>query len=120
MKREWKSFANAFQGIILVIKEERHFRFHLLAVAVISMAGWYFKISFAEWITVFLCFGLVLLAEALNSAIEALADAVTLEQHPQIKKAKDIAAGAVLIAALIACVIGGIIFFPKLGELLFN
>ena len=114
MKKEWRSFLNAFNGIYTVVKEERHFRFHLLAVLVVSAAGWYFKVSAFEWTTLLLCFGFVLVAEAINSAIEALADAVTLEEDPRIKKAKDIAAGAVLIAALFSVGVGLVIFIPKM------
>ena len=113
MKKEWQSFLHAFRGIFLVVREERHFRFHLLAVCIVSAAGWHFNISLSEWIYLALCFGLVLMAEAFNSAAEAVCDAVTLDKNPFIKKAKDLAAGAVLIASIAAAVVGALIFFPR-------
>lgn len=114
MKKEWRSFLNAFQGISHALREERHFRFHLLAVFAISLAGWHFKISLSEWIYLSLCFGLVLMAEAFNSALEAVCDAVTTERHPIIKKAKDLAASAVLIASIAAAIVGVLVFWPRL------
>lgn len=110
--KEWKSFLNAFRGIGVVVKEEPHFRFHLLAVLVVSLFGKWLSISRADWIVVLFCFALVLMAEAFNSSIEALADAVTLEKHPLIKKTKDIAAGAVLIVSILSIIIAALVFAP--------
>lgn len=110
--KEWKSFLNAFRGIGVVVKEEPHFRFHLLAVVTVTTLGSWLKINTTEWIAVLFCFALVLMAEAFNSSIEALADAVTLEQHPLIKKAKDIAAGAVLIVSILSVIIAVLVFAP--------
>lgn len=114
IKDRQKSFTHAFNGIRLLFKHEHNSWIHLLAVALITIAGFYFDIAAYEWIAVILCFGIVLMAEAFNSSIEALADKVTLEKDPQIKVTKDIAAGAVLLAAIMAIIVACIIFIPKI------
>jgi diacylglycerol kinase (ATP) len=76
--------------------------------------GFYFNITNGEWIVIILCFAIVMTAEAFNSAIEKLVDFVSPGIHPQAGKIKDIAAGAVLITAIIAAIIGCIIFIPKI------
>lgn len=87
-----------------------------MAVLVIA-AGFIFSISRMEWCAVVLCIGGVLMAEAVNSAIEALADKVSPERDPLIGRAKDIAAGAVLLFVIAAVVVGLIVFIPKLTAL---
>lgn len=114
MKKEWKKFLHAFSGLGVILRSEPHFRFHLMAAIVVTFIGWYIEIKTSEWLVLLLCFGFVLMAEAFNSAIEELADAVTLEHHPKIKRAKDIAAGAVLLSAMVSVVVGALIFFPRL------
>ena len=109
-----KSFKHAINGLCLLIKEEHNSRIHLLAAILAITAGYYFDISTAEWLMIVIAIGAVFGAELLNSAIENTADAVTEEHHPKIKKAKDLAAGAVLVVSIMAFVIGMIIFIPKL------
>ena len=109
-----KSFKYAFNGIWLLIKNEHNAQIHLFAIIVTTALSFYLKISANEWITVIFCFGIVLMAEGFNSAIEALANKVSPEIHPQIKTTKDIAAGAVLISAIMALIIACIIFVPKI------
>ena len=75
------------------------------------------RISPGEWLWIILAIGIVWYSEAVNTAIERLADAVTLDQNPNIKVAKDCAAAGVLIAALVAALIGLIIFVPRIGNL---
>ena len=81
------------------------------------MLGLILRIGPAEWLWVFLAIAIVWYSEAVNTAIERLADAVTLEQDPRVKVAKDCAAAGVLIAALLALLIGLIIFVPRIGNL---
>ena len=75
----------------------------------------YSGLSQTEWMAVVIVIGAVLSAEAINSSIESLADLVSPEYNEAIKKTKDLAAGAVLIMAIAAAIVGSIIFFPKLG-----
>ncbi len=112
-----KSFKYAFSGLMVLFIEEHNARIHLLATIVVVGAGFYYGISSFEWIAVLLCIALVLAMELLNSAIEALANFTTTELQPLIKKAKDLAAGAVLISSIIALIVGVIVFVPKLFDI---
>lgn len=113
IKDRLKSFIYAFRGIILLFKHQHNAWIHLIAIAATLGLGWYTKLDKIEWIIVFLCYGTVLAAETFNSSIEELANKVELKNDPQIRNTKDLAAGAVLITALMAAIIGGIIFIPK-------
>lgn len=106
------AFADAARGLVVLIKTQRNARIHLLAAAVVAIAGVCCRLTAGEWcLVVFACAG-VLAAEALNTAVELLGDAVTLERHALIGKAKDVAAGAVLIAAAGAVIVGVLVFAP--------
>jgi diacylglycerol kinase len=105
-----KGFGYAFAGIWQMLLHERNFKVHVLALIVVVSAGFYFHITANEWLILLLISALVLALETINSAIEKLCDLYTKETHPQIKLIKDIAAGAVLIAAIFAVVIAIIIF----------
>ncbi|MBS2212566.1 diacylglycerol kinase family protein [Carboxylicivirga mesophila] len=85
-----------------------------MAAVGVVLLGFYFSLSSLEWVAVLLCIGFVFAMELLNSAIEALADFVSVEHQALIKKAKDMAAAAVLVAALVAFVVGLLIFLPKI------
>lgn len=105
-----KSFGYAMNGILTAVKEQLNVQIHLLAVAVVTIAGFYFHITTSEWCWVVLCFGMVLCAEMMNSAVESIVDLVSPGYHPLAGKAKDIAAGAVLVTAIAAAVIALLIF----------
>lgn len=105
----------AFAGIQAVCSE-RNFRFHLFAMVVVIIAGFLTGISANEWTILLLAIAAVLSLEMTNSAIERVVDLVTDEFHPLAKRAKDLAAGAVLIAAIFSVIIGLIIFLPKWFE----
>lgn len=92
-------------------------RIHLVAAVLACVAGFYFNITSGEWIVIILCIVLVISFELLNTAIEELCNMIYPEQHPVIKKVKDIAAGAVLVAAIGSVIAGLIIFLPKLISL---
>lgn len=108
-----RSFKFAFKGLAWVFTHEKNAQFHLLATVVVLGISYLLGLSTFEWLCIVIAIGIVLLSELLNTAIEKLADFVSQEQHPQIGIAKDVAAGAVLIATLTAVVIGLIIFTPK-------
>lgn len=107
------SFGYAFEGIAACISGERNIKIHLSVAAAVVICGFIFKLSPIEWCICLTLFGLVLALELVNTAIEAVVDLVTEERKPLAKKAKDTAAGAVLIAAIMAAVAGLIIFVPK-------
>lgn len=109
-----QSFKNAFRGIILLVRSERNFQIHIVALLVVIGAGIYFNISSSEWCLVLLISAVVMGLEGLNSAIEKLCDEVSLERKESIRNIKDIAAGAVLLSALIAIVIAAFVFLPYL------
>ncbi len=109
-RREAESFACAFRGIGALLKSEVHARFHLAATVAALALGWWFEISAGEWIAVILSIGLVWTAEALNTAIEYVADLAHPDEHPEVKKLKDLAAAAVLFASLGALAVGLIVF----------
>ena len=112
--REAESFACAFRGITALLKSEVHARIHLAATVVVIAVGWWFGITAGEWIAVVLAIGLVWVAEALNTAIEYVADLAHPDEHPEVKKLKDLAAAAVLFASIAALVVGLIVFLPRL------
>ncbi|QKE71475.1 diacylglycerol kinase family protein [Arthrobacter citreus] len=106
------SFGYAFSGIFKVIKEERNIKIHLFAALVSVGLAIYFQISRIDWLILMLIITIVISLELVNSAIEAVVDLASPDQHPLAKKAKDVAAGAVLVAAIISIIIGALLFFP--------
>lgn len=113
----YKSFGYAFEGIFTCIAKERNMKIHCLAVIVVVFLGTFLRLSVTEWCICLILFGLVMALELVNTAVEAVVDLVTEEKKPLAKIAKDTAAGAVLIAAIMAAIIGAIIFIPKILEL---
>ena len=116
MKKDplYKSFGYAFQGIFNTIRTERNIKIHCVAAILVTIFGIWLQISKTEWMICFILFGLILALELVNTAVEATVDLFTEERKSLAKKAKDAAAGAVLIAAIFAVVIGILIFIPKL------
>lgn len=113
----YKSFGYAFEGIFTCIAKERNMKIHCLAVIVVVLLGTLLRLSVTEWCICLILFGLVMALELVNTSAEAIVDLVTEERKPLAKVAKDTAAGAVLIAAIMAAIIGAIIFIPKILEL---
>ncbi|KGX88911.1 diacylglycerol kinase family protein [Pontibacillus litoralis] len=107
-------FTYAIQGMIAVIKTERNFRIHLLFAFSAILMGVYLQLRAIEWCILVLTIALVMTVEMVNSAIERVMDYLSLERHPVIGEIKDIAAGAVLVTAIAAVVIGCFLFLPKL------
>ncbi len=109
-----KSFKFAIKGIFSFFKTEHNAWIHLLATIVVIASGFVFKINNTEWCWIIVAIALVIITEMINTAIEILCDIISKEIDPQIKKIKDISAGAVLIASIAAIVIGLIVFIPLL------
>ena len=114
----YQSFGYAFQGIFTCVRKERNMKIHCVAAVFVVIAGVILKISAIEWCICLALFGLVMALEHVNTAVEAVVDMVTEEYHPLAKVAKDTAAGAVLIAAIMAAIAGCIIFLPKIAQIL--
>lgn len=110
----YKSFGFAFRGIGAGIRGERNMKIHCFLAVCVVIAGAFFHISIMEWCICLVLFGLILSLELVNTAVEAVVDLVTEERKPLARLAKDTAAGAVLIAAIMAAVAGLLIFAPKL------
>ena len=100
----YKSFGYAFQGIFTCIRKERNMKIHCMVAALVVIAGLILGISVTEWCICLGLFGMVMALELVNTAVEAVVDLVTEERHPLAKIAKDTAAGAVLIAAIMAAI----------------
>jgi diacylglycerol kinase len=112
MKKIIRSFAYAIAGIYRLIRDERNAKIHLTATIIAIGAGIYVNLQPMEWIFILLAIALVFITEAINTAIEETVDYLTLERKPQLKKIKDVAAGAVLMAAIYALVTAAIVFIP--------
>ena len=107
-------FKDALNGISAAYRSERNLRIHVAVAVVVIVFGFLLGLTRAEWCWVALCIALVITTELINTAIEAWVDLVSPDRQPLAGKAKDIAAGAVLIVATFAVLTGGIIFIPKL------
>jgi diacylglycerol kinase len=114
IKSRFGSFKFAFRGLKSMLKNEHNSRIHLLAAIIALTLAIILKINRDEWSLLIIVIGVVFITELLNSSIEALADLVDNEWNEKIKISKDYAAAAVFISALIAVVIGGLIFIPKI------
>lgn len=112
-----KGFGYAFSGIRDTFKTEINFRVHFFAMILALFLGLVFSLSVFEWLWIFLAIALVMAAELFNTALEALANLISLDFNPLIKKAKDAAAAAVLIVSIFALLIGLFIFIPKFWDL---
>lgn len=120
IRKRARSFLYALAGIRTLMRDEHNSRIHMFAMACVIVIGLLLGLSSTEWCIVALCCGGVLMAEAMNSAVEAIADLVSSEFHPIIKKAKDVGAAGVLMMAIAAATAGLIIFIPKILNLILN
>jgi diacylglycerol kinase (ATP) len=113
-----KSFRHAFRGLAQLVKREHNFRIHLVVTILVVIAGILLNIKTAEWLIIIIIIGVVLVAEGLNSAVEHLCDILSPDEDQRVKKIKDMLAAAVLISAVIAVIIGIIIFLPHILALI--
>lgn len=118
MKRWWQkevgSFQNAWRGVVDFIKTEPHARFHILAMVVALGCGIALDCTVNELAILFTVSAIVICCEMLNTSLEVMCDLVHPDEHPLVKRVKDIAAGSVLIASIVALTVGIIIFMPRL------
>lgn len=114
IKRLFKSFKYAFEGIIYAVKYEQNMLIHLLATIAVIVLGIIVKLSTIEWLFCILFIGIVFATELINSSIEAVVDLISPDKNSLAKVAKDTASGAVLVFAITSLVGGLIIFVPKI------
>ncbi|TGY00593.1 MULTISPECIES: diacylglycerol kinase family protein [Bacteroides] len=113
-KKQLRSFGYAWKGIRCCVGKEQNLSFHLIVTVLTIIAGFLLDITRTDWMIVILCIGVVIAAELFNTAIEKLVDLVSPERHPIAGQVKDIAAGAVLVCAATAAIIGLVVFIPYL------
>lgn len=105
-----RSFRYAFLGVWAFFRSENNARVHLVATAVVTVAGFAFGLSYLEWCAVICAIALVWVAEAFNTALEKLVDLVHPERDPRAGAIKDLGAAAVLFAAIASVLIGALVF----------
>ncbi len=108
-----RSFRYAFAGIGYVLRTQRNARVHLTIIVLVIAAGFFFRVSAVEWAILALAMGMVFSAEMINTVAELAVDLLTQHYHPMAKVAKDVGAGAVLVAAIAAVAVGVAIFGPR-------
>ncbi len=118
LKNRFKAFDFAFSGLRAAFKSELNLQLQLIIAVIVVAAGFYFSISKQEWIAILFCIALVIALELFNSATEKLCDLYTKEHNQKIKYIKDVCAGAVLFAAMVAVIIGCLVFWPYLVKLI--
>ena len=113
-----RSFGHACRGLKVLVQTQRNARIHAVATILVVVAGVLSRISPADWALIALAIVCVWATEALNTTLEFLVDLVSPDLHPLAAKAKDVAAGAVLIAAIGSLIVGGLVFGPHIVKLL--
>lgn len=122
--RSWRAFFKSFvyagQGVAHGFRTQRNMRVETAIALLVSAAGIALRITSVEWAMIFVCIGLVLSLELINTVTELAVDLLTQRYHPMAKLAKDAGAGAVLVAALSSVAVGVAIFGPRLWRLVFG
>jgi diacylglycerol kinase (ATP) len=113
-----RSFGHAFRGLAILLRSQHNARIHAVATILVVAAAALFGFSPAEWALIALAIVCVWAAEALNTSIEFLVDLASPDRHPLAAKAKDVAAGAVLVAAIGSLIVGALVFGPHIFKLL--
>ena len=109
-----KSVGYAFKGLMVLVKTENAIKLQLIIAISVTVAGFYFNISTTEWLVQLVMISVVMSVEGVNTAIEYMADFIHPDYHEKIGKIKDVGAGAVFIASIIAIIVAGIIYLPKI------
>jgi diacylglycerol kinase len=118
--RFFQSFHNAIRGIIYLLKSEQNARVHMTITIIVGILAYVLEVSRIELAVLFMAVVMVFAIEIINTAIEKIFDVCHPENHNLIKAVKDAMAGAVLISAIIATVVGILIFLPHIKTLLFH
>jgi diacylglycerol kinase len=112
LRRRLLSFKYAFSGIAAFLHSEPHARIHAVATVLVTALGAYCRLTGPEWIAIVIVTGMVWITEMLNTIIEKMMDHLSPDYHLRVKWIKDVAAGAVLVAAVVALITGAVIFLP--------
>jgi undecaprenol kinase len=113
------SFKHAFNGIMLAFRTQPNFRFHFIFFILVNTASYIYNITLSEYLSILVISAIIFSAEMINTAVEAIGDEIADDKYMKlIGVAKDVAAGAVLIAVLFAILIGSIIFIPRFINIL--
>ena len=118
LKSRLGSFKFAVHGLVSLIKNEHNSRIHLIVALAAIIIGIILNLNQYEWALLIVVIGIVFISELLNSSIESLADHINPEWNELIRRAKDYSAAAVLVSAVIAIVVGALIFLPRIISLL--
>ncbi|MDE5888395.1 MAG: diacylglycerol kinase [Bacilli bacterium] len=116
--RFFRSFGFSIEGLKYAYKYEQSMLVHVIATVCVIAANFFFHITGIEWLVTLLAIGMVLSAELINTAIEAVVDLVTLEIHPLAKIAKDCGSAATFVLAIMAAAIGFVVYVPYIIQLL--
>lgn len=111
------SFKHALDGFVYAVTTQPNFRIHLLATVMVVFLGLYFSISPIEWLILIFTVNMVLVAEMVNTSIEAMVDLITTERRADAKTAKDVSAATVLISSTLSVIVALFIFLPKILEI---
>ena len=117
-KKLVNSFKYAFTGMWSAYKSERNMKIHIAVAILVILFGVFLQISTYEWLACTVCFAMVIGSEMFNTAIETVVDIAMPKKDERAKKAKDVAAGGVLVFAIGSAIIGSIIFIPKIIDYL--
>ncbi|MDR2587234.1 MAG: diacylglycerol kinase family protein [Coriobacteriales bacterium] len=112
------AFRYALQGFAHTVRTQRSMRIHLVATVLVAVAGVVLRLERIEWAIIVICVGFVLTSELINTALEAIVDLASPGFHPKAKVAKDAAAAAVFVFAVVSVVVGSLIFFTALDRLI--
>ena len=112
-----KSFRYAIHGVSNVLRNEKNAWIHMVAAFLVIVSGLILQIRRTEWVGIFICIGMVIITEILNTALERMVDLVSPEKDEKAGMIKDMSAGAVLVAAIISVIVGVLIFLPHLVKL---
>jgi diacylglycerol kinase len=112
VKKLIDSFKYAMNGLVIVFREERNFKIHIIASIVVIILAAYLEVSNQDFAILVIAIALVLIAEVFNTVVESILDFISPEYDFNVKKIKDLAAGAVFLAATFAIIIGVLVFSP--------
>ena len=118
LRRILRSFGYAFEGVATLLRTQPNFVVHVALASLAVLVGLILRLGLTDMAVVVLTIALVLVVESFNTALETLCDLVSPEVHPLIKRAKDVSAAAVLLAALAAVAIAALLFLPRLASML--
>lgn len=115
----YQSLTYALSGLFYAMRRERNLRFHLAAASGVALFGFFYGLDRIEWAILVAVFGTVISSELVNTAVENAVDTATHDYHPNAKAAKDTAAGAVLVSALVSLVTG-VCIFSDVGRIIYT